>query len=125
LIDRCLSPRLVVALQKFGYQAYRLGDLFGNDGQYVEDVTWIAEAGKRGLLALTTNPRMLYVPHEMAAIKDSGAHVFCIASPQHSRETKAMIIGRHLKRVVRRAARSTAPCFWRLYPSDLVRYDLR
>lgn len=102
---------------------HTLDDLYGNDGQHVDDVTWIEDAGRAGHIALTGNPAIAFVAHEKAAIQAAGTKVFCIANAQHTRDGKALIIGRHMLRILRRARRP-GPCFWRLYPSDLVVYDI-
>lgn len=102
---------------------HTLGDLYGNDGQHVDDVTWITDAGAKGYIALTGNPHIPFVSHERAAIVRAGTKVFCIANPQQTRDGKALIVGRHMLRILRRANRP-GPCFWRLDPGSVIRYDI-
>jgi len=100
-----------------------LDDVYGNDGQHVADTTWIEDSAKHGYIVFTGNPAIIYVAHEKEAILRHGAKVFCIANPNHTRDGKALIYGRHLLRILRRAQRP-GPCFWRIDPNDQIRYDI-
>ena len=122
LADRCLSPGLARGLRVFGFNVLTLHDVYGNDGQHVEDTVWIADAAKNGYIVFTANPTMVAVRHEMQAVHNHGAKIFCIANAQQTRDGRAMIFGRHILRIVRRARRP-GPCFWRLDPRT-VRYDI-
>lgn len=100
-----------------------MSDVYENDGQDVEDVQWIADAAANCYIAFTANPAILGVAHEIAKVRECGTLVFCIANPQHNRDGRALIFGRHLLRILRRA-RKPGPCFWRLYPDYKIKYDL-
>lgn len=123
LIDRCVSKGLARGLRTFGFHVVTLDDVYGDDGQRVEDVQWITDAGRHGYIAITANPAIVFVAHERAAVLAAGTKVFCIGNPQQTRDGRALIVGRHLLRILRRARRD-GPCFWRLYPGDQVIYDI-
>lgn len=122
LIDRCLPPRFALALSKFPVQVLHLADAYPGRAEHVLDPEWIRDAGERGFATITANPRMLMVAEEMREVRQFGAHIFCLANPDHTVETKAMIVGRHYPAIVRRAAKPGA-CFWRLDPQG-TRYDI-
>ena len=123
LVDRCLTPTLARALKTFGFQVLTLGEIYGNDGQHIYDTTWIADAGANDYVVFTANPAMYFVPHERAAILAAGTKIFSISNPQQSREGRALIFGRHMLQIIRRA-RKPGPCFWRLTPGRNVQRDI-
>ncbi len=98
-------------------------DVYPNDGRDVQDVEWIRDCGERGYIAFTANPTMVNVPHEMEAVRGAGTKVFCLASAQHTNEGRALIYGRHLLRIVRRAQKP-GPCFWRMSPGQIITRDI-
>lgn len=111
-------------MEAFGYDARLLRDVYPDDGQKVQDEQWIADAAKHDFFVLTSNPAIVSVDHEIDLIEKLGIKVFCITNPQHTKEGRAMIFGRHWLRIVRRV-RLDGPCFWRLSPNDRIFYDIR
>lgn len=123
LLDRSIATRMAPALAKFGFVVQTLEDVYGSRAIHVADTEWIEWSAKNGYIVFTANPNMVYVPHEMDAVREYKAKVFCVAQVQHTREGRALIYGRHLLRIVRRARRP-GPCFWRVSPNDQVTRDI-
>ena len=97
-------------------------DAYPGRSELVKDPEWIRDAGQAGFGAITANPDMLMNVPEMADVRRHGTHIFCIANPSQTVETKAMIVGRHFVAIVNRLQRP-GPCFWRLDPQG-KRYDI-
>ena len=125
LLDRCISPRLAPVLRLAQIHCVTLADVYGDDeAQKTPDTQWIADSAKYGYAVFTTNPNILKVKHEVEALRQHGAKVFCIAKPDGTRETRAYIYGRHILNILRRMKRP-GPCFWRLYHGQRpVSYDI-
>lgn len=123
LLDRCVAPAMASGLRKFGYTVLPMREHYGVQGeQSVEDTRWIRDAHQHGWAVVTANPKILTVAHEIDLIVELGVRVFCIANPNHNRETRGLIVGRHLLTIQRRWVRD-GPVFWRLYPEQ-IRKDL-
>lgn len=121
LIDRCITPGTGQSFEKFGYKVVLMRDYYGKTReQFVEDTTWIQDAHEHGWTVITANPRILSTPHEIDLIEQLGVNVFCIGNPQGNRETRSMIIGRHLLTIQRRW-KLEGPTFWRLYPHQILK----
>lgn len=124
LVDRCISPRFAAVLRKSGLDCSSLAEVFGNGrAEQMQDVEWIGWAAANGYAVLTANPKMLKVPLEREAILTHGTQVFCIAKPDTTKEDKAYLIGRHILSILRKMKTDDA-CFWRLYMSAPIRYDI-
>lgn len=122
LLDRCIAPSLAKGLRRFELDVASLSEVYP-DAENVADVTWIEDAAREGFIVFTANPNIIYVPHERAAIEEHGTKVFCISNAQHTREGRALIYGRHLLSILRRA-RKPGPCFWRIAPTGAVTRDI-
>lgn len=114
-VDRCLPERFAEALGKFQVQAVHMNAIYPGRAEHVADEEWIADSAENGFMAVTVNPRMVTVPHQMALIMSTGAHVFSLANPNLRMEAKAMIVGRWLPTLLNRASKPGG-CFWRLDP---------
>ncbi|WP_276509370.1 hypothetical protein [Cellulomonas hominis] len=123
LLDRCLSPGMARGLRTFGFNVLTLRDVYPDDGQHIPDTEWLRDSARHGYIVFTANPAIISVEHERAALLEHGAKVFCIANAQQTRDGRALIFGRHLLRILRRARRP-GPCFWRLRPDDTITYDI-
>jgi D-serine deaminase-like pyridoxal phosphate-dependent protein len=97
-------------LEKFGFDVVHMRDHYPNGGQDTEDVEWIRDSAAHGYIAITCNPYLIGVPHEKEAILATGAKVFSISKANHTRDGRALIFGRHLLRIKRRA-RVDGGCF--------------
>lgn len=124
LLDRCVSPSMAPALRKFGLSVTTLAEVYGDRAPHVEDVEWIEWAAKNDHIVLTANPRLVLVPHEVAAVRLHRTKIFSLSQPQHTREGRGLIFGRHLLRIIRRS-RKPGPCFWRVSPNSAITYDIR
>jgi hypothetical protein len=63
--DRDLGKQFPRILADAGIAVQRHGDLFPPDGS---DEQWLEHCGTRGLVAITHNSRIRYVPNELAAV---------------------------------------------------------
>lgn len=83
LVDRCLAPEVAYEISKMeGLYGLALKDHYGDQGaQQLADVTFLAEAGRRGWGVLTQNPRMWQVPQERNCIIDNRTRVFSLDDP--------------------------------------------
>jgi len=63
--DRDLGKQFPRILADAGILVQRHGDLFAPDGS---DEQWLEHCGKHGLVAITHNSRIRYVPNELAAV---------------------------------------------------------
>lgn len=121
LLDRCIAPPMADGLRKFGYTVIPMRDHYGKNGaQFVSDVEWIRDAHANGWVVLTANPKILFTAHEIDLIEELGVRVFCLASAQHNRESRGLVIGRHLLTIQRRWIRD-GPVFWRLDPGQITK----
>lgn len=112
LVDRCLPPSFVKALQKFGVQnAYHLSDVYPDGGEQTEDLEWIKDAGEMGYVVLTRDRRVEKNSLEYQLIEKYGAKVFTITARSASKDTIGLYFGRQLHNILRRAKRS-GPAFW-------------
>jgi hypothetical protein len=100
-----------------------LGEIYGNDGQHVPDVQWIRDSAANGYIVFMANPTMHSVDDERELIRSVGAKVFSIGNPNQTRDGRALIFGRHLLRVIRRA-NEPGPCLWRLNPKSAITRDI-
>ena len=115
-MDRSLGKSLPLAVGLLPrVKVVRLHNVFGNDGQHVEDVTWLAEAGAKGWPVFTQDARVWKNLDERAALLEHGVRVFCLGMQQSTNAQKGIVYGRHILPILRRAQKP-GPCFWRLYP---------
>lgn len=124
LVDRCLAPEIACEITKMeGLYGIPLHEHYGDAAaHHLQDVNFLAEAGRRGWGVLTQNPRMWQIPQEQSCIIENGTRVFSLDDPNASKTLKGLVLGRHLLAVHRRLGR-TGPCFWRLRLQH-VRKDL-
>lgn len=112
LVDRCVPPTVVDAINRVDdFHAVALDVMYAPRGPKVPDVEFLVEAGERGWIILTANPRMWFVPSERDAIVNHGARVFCYGSAQLPIQAQGLVFGRWLLSI-RRRSRRPGPCFW-------------
>ncbi|WP_431816890.1 hypothetical protein [Gordonia jacobaea] len=121
LLDRCVPDGVGRALNHFDIDYVALADVYGaGAAQEVTDVEWINRSAELGWIALTQNFKIPRVPHEAAAIRDSGARVLCYHRANLTKEAKSLILGRHIL-AVRRVVDHRGAAFWRISPRDVLR----
>lgn len=123
LLDRCVPPSIIRALNHFQIVVQTLEDVYPGRSQNVQDVEWIRDCGTHGWLGLTQNFRIGRTPIEKAAIVDSGAQVVTYASADLAADTRAMIYGRHLL-TIRRHCQVSGPGLWKIYHDRIEKVDL-
>lgn len=123
LLDRCVPPSIIRALNHFQITVRTLEDVYPGRSQNVQDVEWIRDCGAHQWMGLTQNFRIGRTPIEKAAIVDSGAQVVTYASADLAADTRAMIYGRHLL-TIRRHCRATGPGLWKIYHDRIEKVDL-
>ena len=92
-----------------------MNTIYPGRAESVADEEWIADSAYNGFMAITVNPEMWRVPHQVDLIRETGAHVFSLANPNLRMEAKAMIVGRWMPAILSRASKPGG-CFWRLDP---------
>lgn len=121
LLDRCIPPGVGKALKHFDIEYRTLDDIYGvGVGQEIDDVTWITDSATHGLIALTQNFKIAQVQHEAQAIRDNGARILSYHRASLTKESKSLILGRHLQ-TMRRLYDHTGPAFWRVSPKQVLR----
>lgn len=119
LVDRCGLKTIGQGLAKVdGVTVHYLDDLYGD--QRLPDVVFLRDAGERGWIVLTANPRMWVTPEERTQILESGTKVFCLANPNHTLDTRGFIVGRWFPSI-RGRAEKPGPCFWLLDPNHVTK----
>ncbi len=123
LLDRCVPPSIIRALNHFQITVRTLEDVYPGRSEDVQDVEWIRDCGQHGWLGLTQNFLIGHTPIEKAAIRESGAQVVTYTSANLAADTRAMIYGRHLL-TIRRHCRVPGPGLWKLYHDRIEQVDL-
>lgn len=119
-IDRSLGKQVAEALRRFGLTVHTMADVYPDDGQDIDDTTWIRDAGQNGWIVLTQDQKIRERPSEIGAVMDHGAKVFCLHTQNLKAPAKTLYYGRHLLPILRRARRQGA-CFWRIRPEMTVK----
>lgn len=119
-IDRSLGKQVAEALRRFGFTVQTMADVYADDGQHIEDTTWIRDAGQNGWIVFTQDQKIRERPSEIRAVVDSGAKVFCLHTQTLKAPAKTLYYGRHILPILRRARRPGA-CFWRIRPEATIK----
>lgn len=123
LVDKCLSKRIVVGMNRFkGFRAVALDEVFSNHSR-TEDEQFLGAAGEYGWSVFTQNDKMIRNPVQMALIQSEGAKVFTLTNSHLGADGGGLVFGRWLVTIRRRIA-EPGPCFWRLY-EDRKTHDIK
>lgn len=116
LVDRCIPPSVARALDLIPMvRAVSLAEMYGDAcAQQLDDELFLEEAGRRGWIVLTSNFKMWRVAAQREAIVANHTRVFALANGQLSVPAQALVFGRWVLSMRRRAQRCDA-CFWRLH----------
>jgi hypothetical protein len=81
-VDRSLGRYAVPdAVRAVGYEVHTLASVYGEqEGQSVDDVTWLREAGRRNWVVLLKDDRVRRRPAERDALIDARLRVFCLTN---------------------------------------------
>lgn len=107
-------------MRRFGFDVKTMSDVYRDDGQAVEDTTWIHDCAVNDWIVFTQDQKIRERPHEIDAVKRHGAKVFCLHSQTLRAPAKTLYYGRHILAIMRRAKRP-GPCFWRVRPEMTVK----
>lgn len=119
-IDRSLGKQVAEALRRFGFNVYTMADVYPNDGQEIDDIEWITDAGRKGWIVFTQDQKIRERPSEIGAVLESGTKVFCLHVQTLKAPAKTLYFGRHILPILRRSRRDGA-CFWRVRPEMTVK----
>ncbi len=109
-VDRSLG-RLVVPdlLRAAGLRLTTIAERYGMPAdENVPDVTWLADAGRRGEAALMKDERIAHNVAERAAVEAHGVRCFCLARADLSGHAMAKLYLAHLDRMVSACAETPA-----------------
>ncbi|GAB3134895.1 hypothetical protein GCM10027289_27670 [Tsukamurella serpentis] len=73
------------------------------------DVEWIEYCGRNGVVALTANPEIWKVPHEIACVREYGARLIAMKATM-SRLESAMVVGQNI-RLIKSVIKTPGPAF--------------
>lgn len=119
-VDFCLGKQLVADLRSRGYTVHTLETIYGPQGPFVPDATWLAEAGSKGWAVLTKDKRIISRQLERSAIEAASAKVFCLtAGSMRGRQQRSRILG-HLQQIVRLSNRRSGPFVYGIYQGGLA-----
>ena len=119
-VDFCLGKRLVADLRGQGFIVHTLESVYGVQGPYTPDATWLAKAGSEGWTVLTKDKRIISQPLERGAIEAAKAKVFCLTvGTMRGQAQRDRILG-HLQRIIRLSQRKTGPFVYGIYRSNVV-----
>ena len=97
-----------------------MADVYDDDGQSVEDTTWIKDCGQNGWVVFTQDGQIRTRPHEISAVRKYQAKVFCLHTQNLKAPAKTLYFGRHILPILRRSRRPGG-CFWRIRPEMTVK----
>ena len=80
VFDENISHRIVEGFKAFGEDVVHIAEVVGRGK---EDPFWIPEIGKRELILITNDYRILKKPHEAKAIRDASVSAFFIDITTH------------------------------------------
>ncbi len=106
-VDRSVGEVVVPsALRATGYIVHTLRSLYGERiAQTIDDEVWLRRAGGEGWIVLVKDKKIRRRPHELQAIRDSAAKVFCLTSGSITGQEMANIVLKHANRMVARSRR--------------------
>lgn len=119
-IDRSLGKQVAEALRRFGFEVKTMADVYDDDGQAVEDKTWIKDCGQQGWIVFTQDERIRTRGPEIGAVQLHEAKVFCLHTGTLKAPAKTLYFGRHILPILRRSRRPGG-CFWRIRPEMTVK----
>lgn len=116
-VDRCIPESLAPRLKVLGWDPIWIGDVYPDNGRFVEDIDWIAQCAKRNVPVLTRNVDIAAVREEFDAVRDHGAKLFVldVKRPYNRALDQALVVGRHHFNMRNRVGRPGA-CFVELPP---------
>jgi hypothetical protein len=117
--DRDLGKQFPRILAEAGIPVQRHGDLFPPDGS---DEQWLEHCGKNGLVAITHDTRIRYVPNELAAVLRFKVQVVVVVGKAPTAELASNFV-RTLHRVEAALDRQRPPVILKVYrptPAELV-----
>lgn len=122
-IDRSLGFHDVAkGLREAGIEAYSIEDLYGKDAaERMDDEVWIKDAAERGMIQFTKDKKIRYVPSEKAAVKDSGARVFCLSSGDLTVEQQVQAFLKNWNRIKQRS-QHRRPFIDKVYEDDVNKW---
>lgn len=97
-VDRSLGRwwRVPAALQAAGWSLTTLAQHYGVPAdEAVDDVDWLALAGERGWAVLKKDDHIRQRPAEVAALRASGVHAFCIANANLTADQQVELFLKH------------------------------
>jgi predicted nuclease of predicted toxin-antitoxin system len=119
-VDFNLGKRLVADLRSRGLIVHTLESVYGAEGPYTPDVTWLTEAGSKGWTVLTKDKRIISQQLERGAIEAAKAKVFCLTvGTLRGQAQRDRILG-HLQQIIRLSQRKAGPFVYGIYGSGVV-----
>jgi predicted nuclease of predicted toxin-antitoxin system len=119
-VDFCLGKRLVADLRSQGLIVHTLESVYGVQGPYTPDVTWLTEAGSKGWAVLTKDKRIISHQLERSAIEAANAKVFCLTvGTMRGQQQRDRILG-HLQQIIRLSQRKAGPYVYGIYRSGVI-----
>jgi hypothetical protein len=121
-VDRSLGRYAVPeAVRALGYAVHTLASVYGEQqGQTVEDVTWLREAGRHDWVVLLKDDRVRRRPAERDALVEARLRVFCLTNAGLRAEEQALRFTTNINRIVQRAAKP-GPFVYGVYEDGLRR----
>lgn len=103
-VDRSLGRlRVPGRLRAAGWKLTTLAEHYGIPAdEDIADIEWLTLAGSRGWAVLMKDDRIRRRPAEIAALKASGVHAFCIANANLNTDQQVEILLRHHNGIVER-----------------------
>ena len=109
--DRDLGKQFPRILAEAGIAVERHADHFHHDGA---DEQWLKHCGNNGLIAITHNSRIRYVPNELAAVKRFGVRLLIVVGQAPTAEL-AHNFARTLSRIESMLDEHPPPCILKIY----------
>jgi hypothetical protein len=122
LIDRSLSQRsLPIALREAGLVVQTLAEVFGEqEAAETDDATWLALAGRRGLVVLCKDAHIRRRPAELRALAAGRLRMFCLTSVQLSFADQAQWFIVNRNRIIQ-AAQKPGPYVYGVHGDRIVK----
>jgi PIN like domain len=121
-IDRSLGRKhLPEALRAFGLDVHTLSSVYGEDaGQRIEDVRWLADAGRNDWIVLMKDDAIRRRPAERDALTEARVRAFCLTNAQlrAAQQTARFVENRHR---ILQAARKPGPYIYGVYERGIKR----
>lgn len=116
--DRDLGKQFPRILSEAGLSVQRHGDLFAPDGS---DEQWLEHCGRHGMVAITHNSRIRYVPNELEAVKRFSVKLVVVVGKATTAELAHNFVN-SVRRVEAVLAQHAAPLIVKVYrpsPAEL------